>query len=51
MSLFTCEDSELAAHCHVPLTAVSVELERMSVDSVKTLFRQAASPQRAPVPV
>jgi len=44
VSLFTCEDSELAAHCHVPLTAVSVELERMSVDSVKTLFRRQRHP-------
>mgnify|MGYP001034502251 CR=1 FL=1 len=42
--LTTSVPSELAAHCHVPLTAVSVELERMSVDSVKTLFRRQRHP-------
>ena len=29
ISLFTCEDSELAERCHVPLTAVGVEMERI----------------------
>lgn len=44
ISLFTCEDSELAERCHVPLTAVGVEMERMSADSVKALFRRQRHP-------
>lgn len=44
MSIFTCEDSSLAAHCQVPLTCMHTDYERMSIDAVKTLFRRQRQP-------
>lgn len=44
MSIFTCEDSSMAAHCQVPLTAMSMDMERMSVDAVRMLFRRQRQP-------
>ena len=44
MSIFTCEDSSMAAHCQVPLTAMQVDMERMSADTVKTLCRRQRQP-------
>lgn len=44
MSIFTCEDSSLAAHCQVPLTAMSMDMERMSTDAVRMLFRRHRQP-------
>ncbi|MBP3648586.1 MAG: LacI family DNA-binding transcriptional regulator [Clostridia bacterium] len=44
MSIFTCEDSSMAAHCQVPITAMSVDMERMSVDAVRLLFRRHRQP-------
>lgn len=44
MSIFTCEDSSLTAHCQVPLTAMQVDMERMSADTVKTLCRRQRQP-------
>lgn len=47
MSIFTCEDSSMTAHCQVPLTAMQVDMERMSADTVKTLCRRQRQ-QNAP---
>ena len=44
MSIFTCEDSHLAAHCQVPLTSMKIDYQRMSVDAVKSLFRRHRQP-------
>ena len=44
MSIFTCEDSSLAAHCQVPLTCMRTDYQRMSIDAVKTLFRRQRQP-------
>lgn len=44
MSIFTCEDSSLAAHCQVPLTCMRIDYQRMSTDAVKTLFRRQRQP-------
>lgn len=44
MSIFTCEDSSLAAHCQIPLTCMRTDYRRMSVDAVKTLFRRQRQP-------
>lgn len=44
MSIFTCEDSSMAAHCQVPLTAMSMDMERMSADAVRMLLRRQRQP-------
>ena len=44
MSIFTCEDSILAAHCQVPLTSMSIDYQRMASDAVKGLFRRHRQP-------
>lgn len=44
MSIFSCEDSTLAAHCQVPLTSMRIDYQRMSIDAVKTLFRRQRQP-------
>lgn len=45
MSIFTCEDSALAAHAHVPLTAMSIDVSRICADAVKTLLRRQRQPK------
>ena len=44
ISIFTCEDSPLAANCQVPLTCMRVDYQQMNVDAVKTLFRRRRQP-------
>lgn len=44
LSIFTCEDSSLAAHCQVPLTSMSIDYPRMAQDAVKSLFRRHRQP-------
>lgn len=45
MSIFTCEDSALAAHAHVPLTAMSIDTAHICADAVKTLVRRQRQPK------
>ena len=44
ISIFTCEDSPLVSHSLVPLTAMRIDHQRMSVDAVKSLFRRHRQP-------
>ncbi len=44
VSVFACEDSYLAATCQVPLTAMDIDIERMSEDGAKALFRRRRHP-------
>ena len=44
MSIFTCEDSYLASRYRVPLTAMAADLDLMSIDAVKALFRRHRVP-------
>ena len=44
ISIFTCEDSTMAAHCQVPLTAMSINFEQMAANAVKILCWRRRSP-------
>ena len=44
ISIVNCEDSQLAAHCQVPLTSMSIDFDRIAADAVKTLCRRRRSP-------
>lgn len=45
ISLFTCEDSSMARFCQVPLTAMSIDMERIAIDAVRLLIRRQRHPR------
>ena len=44
ISICNCEDSQMATHCQVPLTSMSVDFSLMAVDAVKMLCRRRRQP-------
>ena len=44
ISICNCEDSQMATHCQVPLTSMSVDFSRMAADAVRTLCRRRRQP-------
>ena len=47
LSIFSCEDSPMVAHCQVPMTAMEVDYQQMCSDAVRTLGRRRRHPEEA----